>query len=104
MPAWRQTTPAFSRAGPDSPAGWKRERARPGSCWTCWPTRSPPASASPFILGPDYGTWASSVVLRQRQGGSLFVERRYQADGQAEGETWADWPAEARVPRLREVR
>jgi len=64
----------------------------------------PPASASPFILGPDYGTRASSVVLRQRQDGSLFVERRYQADGQAEGETWADWPAEARVPRLREVR
>jgi uncharacterized protein with NRDE domain len=42
--------------------------------------------SAPFIVGADYGTRASTVVLFRRDGDVRFVERRFGAEGRADGE------------------
>lgn len=39
----------------------------------------------PFIVGKDYGTRSSSVVLFRRAGGIEFHERTYDTDGRQAG-------------------
>lgn len=46
-----------------------------------------------FIEGGGYGTRCSSVVLRERDGRILFVERRYDASGRACGDSRHELPA-----------
>jgi len=48
-----------------------------------------------FIRDPVYGTRCSTVVLIDRAGGGLIVERRFDAGGAATGETVLDfaWPS-----------
>ncbi|QEH78792.1 NRDE family protein [Sphingomonas sp. C8-2] len=40
-----------------------------------------------FILDPVYGTRCSSIIAIDREGQGLFLERRFDADGAATGET-----------------
>jgi uncharacterized protein with NRDE domain len=42
---------------------------------------------APFIVMPDYGTRCSTVVRRDRDAGWHFLERRFDADGEASGDT-----------------
>ena len=42
--------------------------------------------SSPFIIGPNYGTRSSTLLLMDRLGGVVFVERTFDADGLATGE------------------
>ena len=51
------------------------------------PFESAHAISAPFIVLPDYGTRSSSVVLLDQQGGWLFHERRFDADGKARGDS-----------------
>ena len=45
------------------------------------------ALTAPFITLPDYGTRCSTVVVRDRTGGTKFLERRYDPGGTASGES-----------------
>lgn len=45
-----------------------------------------------FICSAEYGTRASTVLLQDRQGGGLLVERRFDAAGAVGGETWHRCP------------
>ncbi len=65
------------------------------------PTLAGPSSDAPeppqtpvFIRNPLYGTRCSTVVATDRDGRGRIVERRYDADGQAVGETALEftWP------------
>lgn len=40
----------------------------------------------PFILGEQYGTRCSSIILIERDGRARFIERRFAAGGRADGE------------------
>jgi uncharacterized protein with NRDE domain len=52
------------------------------------PSDAPEPPQTPiFIRNPLYGTRCSTVVAIDRDGRGLIVERRYDADGQAAGET-----------------
>ncbi len=42
--------------------------------------------SSPFIVGPNYGTRSSTLLLLDRLGGGIFVERTFDAQGEATGE------------------
>lgn len=56
----------------------------------------PNADASPiFIRNPVYGTRCSSVVAVDRQGAGLFLERRFNTQGEPVGDTGLSftWPA-----------
>ena len=53
--------------------------------------------SAPFVLHPDYGTRCSTVLLLERSGAFVLIERRFDRDGAANGESkWAvkadDWP------------
>lgn len=48
-----------------------------------------------FILGQDYGTRCSTVLLIDRQGHARFVERSYDAAGETLGEVRHDFTLEA---------
>lgn len=54
-----------------------------------------PALSPIFIRNPVYGTRCSTVVAVDERGGGLIVERRYDPDGAATGETALSfrWPA-----------
>jgi uncharacterized protein with NRDE domain len=43
--------------------------------------------SAPFIVSPDYGTRASTVLLVARSGEVRFIERRFNAAGECTGET-----------------
>ncbi len=45
------------------------------------------ALTAPFIVQPDYGTRSSTVVMRSSGGELTITERRFKADGSADGET-----------------
>lgn len=45
------------------------------------------AITAPFIVTPDYGTRCSTVVRHDRDGGWHFLERRFDAGGEASGNT-----------------
>ena len=49
-----------------------------------------------FIANPDYGTRCSSVILLDRAGVGVIMERRFAADGRVTGDTALDfrWPAQ----------
>ena len=53
-----------------------------------------PAQSAVFILSPVYGTRCSTVVAIDHAGRGLIVERRFNAAGEAEGETALpfSWP------------
>jgi len=42
---------------------------------------------APFIVMPDYGTRCSTIVCHDRSGGWQFLERRFDANGEAIGDT-----------------
>lgn len=53
--------------------------------------------SAPFVLHPDYGTRSSTVLLLEHSGAFVLIERRFDRQGAASGEsTWAvkanDWP------------
>jgi len=52
-----------------------------------FPFESAHAISAPFIVLPDYGTRSSSVVLLDQQGSWLLHERRFDADGKAQGDS-----------------
>ena len=47
--------------------------------------------SSPFIVSPDYGTRSSTVLLIARDGSARFVERSFDADGDAVGQVAFDF-------------
>ena len=51
------------------------------------PFASAHAISAPFIVLPDYGTRSSSVVLLDNRGSWLYHERRFGADGKAQGDS-----------------
>ena len=51
--------------------------------------------SSPFIVSPDYGTRSSSVVLSDGAGNWRIKERRFDAGGQAVGDTAQEFAAQA---------
>ena len=48
---------------------------------------APGPTGTPFVLGPDFGTRASTVILIHRNGETRFIERRFDAAGRLSGET-----------------
>ncbi|MEP7083473.1 MAG: NRDE family protein [Betaproteobacteria bacterium] len=66
----RDRTQAADHELPDTGIGLERERFL----------------SSPFIVGPNYGTRSSTVLLMDRLGGVVFVERTFDAQGEATGE------------------
>lgn len=66
----RDATPAADHELPDTGIGIERERML----------------SSPFIIGSNYGTRSSSVLLIERAGGGQFIERTFDANGDATGE------------------
>ncbi|MGN6578961.1 MAG: NRDE family protein [Bordetella sp.] len=46
---------------------------------------------SPFIVSPDYGTRASTVLALRDEGGGALHERRYDPQGQAAGDSDLSW-------------
>jgi uncharacterized protein with NRDE domain len=48
--------------------------------------------SSPFIVDPAYGTRASTVLRLHANGSGELFERRYDAQGQATGDTQLHWP------------
>jgi uncharacterized protein with NRDE domain len=54
--------------------------------------------ATPFILGPQYGTRASTVIVIDRDGHCRFVERRFSPDGSISGETVEEFQIAADGP------
>ena len=53
--------------------------------------------SAPFVLHPDYGTRSSTVLLLERSGAFVLIERRFDRQGNTSGESkWAlnanDWP------------
>ncbi len=47
--------------------------------------------SSPFIVSPDYGTRSSTVLLIARDGSARFIERSFDADGDAVGQVAFDF-------------
>lgn len=47
--------------------------------------------SSPFIVSPDYGTRSSTVLLIARGGSARFIERSFDADGDAVGQVAFDF-------------
>lgn len=47
--------------------------------------------ATPFVLGQDYGTRSSTVLIINAAGTCQFTERRFDAEGQATGESSAQF-------------
>ena len=47
--------------------------------------------SSPFIVGETYGTRSSTVLLIDRQGGVIFIERTFDPQGQPSGEVRFDF-------------
>ena len=45
------------------------------------------ALTAPFVILPDYGTRCSTAVLADRNGGWQLLERRFDAEGRARGDT-----------------
>jgi len=66
----RDTTQAPDHELPDTGIGLERERF----------------PSSPFIIGDNYGTRSSTVLLMDRLGGVAFVERTFDPHGQPIGE------------------
>jgi uncharacterized protein with NRDE domain len=66
----RDTTQAPDHELPDTGIGLERERLL----------------SSPFIVGGNYGTRSSTLLLMDRQGGVVFIERTFDPHGQAVGE------------------
>ncbi|MCC7258778.1 MAG: NRDE family protein [Gammaproteobacteria bacterium] len=66
------------------PAAWLDALVRRGPVGLS-PGGTPGTAHAPFIVGTDYGTRASTVVLVDAGGGCEFVERRYDADGAPAG-------------------
>jgi uncharacterized protein with NRDE domain len=53
--------------------------------------------SAPFVLHPDYGTRSSTVFLLEHSGAFVLIERRFDREGTANGESkWAvkadEWP------------
>ncbi len=53
--------------------------------------------SAPFVLHPDYGTRSSTVLLLEHSGAFVLIERRFDRQGEASGEShWSvnatDWP------------
>jgi uncharacterized protein with NRDE domain len=53
--------------------------------------------SAPFVLHPDYGTRASTVVLLEHSGGAHIAERRFGPEGELQGESEftlkaGEWP------------
>lgn len=56
------------------------------------PSEGPePRFAPVFIRNPEYGTRCSSVIVVDRAGAGLFIERRFDATGATTGETRVDF-------------
>ncbi|MEP6996431.1 MAG: NRDE family protein [Betaproteobacteria bacterium] len=47
--------------------------------------------SSPFVVSPDYGTRSSTLLLVARDGGARFIERSFDAGGNASGEVAFDF-------------
>jgi uncharacterized protein with NRDE domain len=54
--------------------------------------------SAPFVLHPDYGTRASTVVLLEPSGAGLLAERRFDPQGTLLGETRFELAAEPQWP------
>ena len=54
--------------------------------------------SAPFVLHPDYGTRASTVLLLESSGAGLLVERRFNPQGILLGETQFQLAADGRWP------
>ncbi len=52
------------------------------------------ALTAPFVAQPEYGTRASTIVMVSREGQVDVVERRFLADGSAQGETHETYQVE----------
>ncbi len=50
-----------------------------------------PAARRPFVIGQDYGTRASTVVMMDAAGHCRFIERRFDSSGTMQGETLEDF-------------
>ncbi len=57
--------------------------------------------SAPFVLHPDYGTRASTVLLLEHSGAGLLVERRFDPQGTLLGETEFELAADGQRPRTR---
>jgi len=66
----QDTTPAAEHELPDTGVGLAREKIL----------------GSPFITDPRYGTRSTTIILQHIDGKAFFLERRYHASGQIEGE------------------
>ena len=66
----RDATPAADHELPDTGVGIDLERLL----------------SSPFIIGGNYGTRSSSVLIIERDGGGQFIERTFDARGEMAGE------------------
>jgi uncharacterized protein with NRDE domain len=53
--------------------------------------------SSPFIVSNEYGTRSSTVLLIARDGGARFVERSFDASGNATGEARFDFRVDGRA-------
>ena len=73
----RDTTQAADDELPDTGIGLERERLL----------------SSPFIIGENYGTRSSTVLLMDRVGGVIFIERTFDAAGESVGEVRFDFTA-----------
>ena len=67
----QDTTPAAEHELPDTGVGLSREKIL----------------GSPFITVPRYGTRCTTIILQHIDGKAIFLERRYNALGQTEGQT-----------------
>jgi uncharacterized protein with NRDE domain len=66
----RDKTRAADHELPDTGIGLERERLL----------------SSPFIVGENYGTRSSTVLLMDRQGGVTFIERTFDPQGEPTGD------------------
>lgn len=73
----RDSTPAADHELPDTGIGIELERLL----------------SSPFIIGGNYGTRSSSLLLVDRMGGVEFIERSFDAKGDATGEVRFEFTA-----------
>jgi uncharacterized protein with NRDE domain len=81
----RDRTQAPDHALPDTGIGLERERFL----------------SSPFIVGPEYGTRSSTLLLMDYQGGVVLIERTFDPEGDSAGDVryaFSVTPPDTRLP------